>query len=83
MFGNFGKHDVTPSDSALSELMMDYWTTFARTGSPNSAGRPVWPRYTRVADDNIVLTTPVHVQRGLYASVCDFWDAHPEAFNYA
>ncbi len=41
-----------PEDRKLSEEMMGYWTNFARTGDPNGAGLPEWPRYG--AGDEII-----------------------------
>ncbi|AGC43855.1 carboxylesterase [Myxococcus stipitatus DSM 14675] len=35
----------TPEQRALSDSMIRYWASFARTGSPNHAGAPEWPRY--------------------------------------
>jgi para-nitrobenzyl esterase len=32
-------------DFKLSEAMATYWTNFVKTGNPNSAGLPEWPRY--------------------------------------
>ena len=34
-----------PEDWKLSEAMMTYWTNFAKTGDPNGAGVPEWPKY--------------------------------------
>jgi para-nitrobenzyl esterase len=39
-----------PEDWKLSEQMMDYWTNFAKTGDPNGAGLPEWPRYDKTGE---------------------------------
>ena len=33
------------ADRSFSNLLMSYWTNFARQGSPNGAGLPAWPAY--------------------------------------
>ena len=38
------------SDRDLSEIMLSYWTNFAKTGNPNSDGLPKWAPYTGSGD---------------------------------
>jgi para-nitrobenzyl esterase len=45
--GGFGPPPPLPTaqDQAVSRMAQSYWVNFARTGDPNSAGLPAWPRY--------------------------------------
>jgi para-nitrobenzyl esterase len=54
VFGHVGKDAVLPpnwplpegpQENALSDAMMAYWTSFARTGVPNAKGQPDWPAF--------------------------------------
>ena len=35
----------TPEDYAVARMAQSYWVNFARTGDPNGAGLPSWPRH--------------------------------------
>jgi para-nitrobenzyl esterase len=53
-FGHVGKGAVLPpnwplpdgpKETAFSDAMIAYWTSFARTGVPTAPGQPDWPTY--------------------------------------
>ncbi len=35
----------TPEDQAVARMAHSYWVNFAKTGDPNGAGLPAWPRH--------------------------------------
>ncbi len=45
--GGFGPPPppATDEDRAVSKMAQGYWVNFARTGNPNGADLPTWPRY--------------------------------------
>ncbi|MFG2007103.1 carboxylesterase/lipase family protein [Spirillospora sp. NPDC048911] len=42
----FELFDLNAAQKRLSDQMVTYWTTFARTGNPNAPGLPRWPAFT-------------------------------------
>jgi para-nitrobenzyl esterase len=42
---NWPKIPATPQETSLSEAMVGYWTSFARTGKPQAANQPDWRAY--------------------------------------
>lgn len=47
MFGTLGRcwRPMTDGDRKLSQIMLDFWTNFAKTGNPNGAELPAWETY--------------------------------------
>lgn len=61
VFGNlsstgFSAADYDDDDRRLAELMMSYWTNFAKQGDPNGSGLPEWPRFTNADKEYLRLT---------------------------
>jgi para-nitrobenzyl esterase len=52
----------TPKDRALAATMSTYWTNFARSGDPNGAGLPLWPRYRASGDKLMSLGETIESQ---------------------
>ncbi|HZV74972.1 MAG TPA: carboxylesterase family protein [Conexibacter sp.] len=72
-------------DRALSQTVIDYWTGFARTGSPNlpdGSARPHWPSYQDGSNSRLLsLSTPVTTASGAAFNAdhhCDVWNAPSE-----
>jgi para-nitrobenzyl esterase len=65
------------AQTRLSNAMIDYWTTFARTGQPSSFGAPFWARFQadHETTQSLVPTTP-QPETGFAADHrCAFWDS--------
>jgi para-nitrobenzyl esterase len=63
------KVPASPREDALSDAMIDYWTSFARTGSPRAANAPDWPAYGSAGAYLHFTDTPhpeTHLMPGMY-----------------
>ena len=77
-FGNFVRPFaavVTDADRELSATMMNAWVQFIRTGDPNVAGLPSWPRYARASDQHMDFGDEIRIGSRLHAASLDAFDA--------
>jgi para-nitrobenzyl esterase len=67
--------EYTDMDRALSSAMQAYWTSFAKTGDPNTEGFPAWPRFENGRRDYLRLgrTGDLSVQQNERAPYCDLY----------
>ncbi len=71
---------LSDGQRALSDRMVGYWTNFARTGNPNSAGAPLWPalRASSPHAPSVQSLAPgpggIHPVDASSAHACSFWD---------
>ncbi|MGZ6175143.1 MAG: carboxylesterase/lipase family protein [Candidatus Binataceae bacterium] len=69
--------NFTPEQQQLSESMISYWTRFAAIGNPNSAGQPVWARYSSATDEFQSLVPPTPTVEATFDSehfCSSFWN---------
>jgi para-nitrobenzyl esterase len=66
------KVPATQAESALSAAMIEYWTSFARSGEPRATGQPQWPAYGETRAYMAFADTPradTHLMPGMYELV--------------
>jgi para-nitrobenzyl esterase len=69
-----GFPELSTAQGKLSDAMVGYWTSFARTGNPNSQGAPLWPPYG-TSDQFQSLNEPSPAAASGFAAdhKCAFW----------
>lgn len=79
-------HPLNAAQERLSDQMVLYWSTFARTGDPNNLSDPRWLPYATAKDDvNVLIEPKPHMSYGYGSQTypnnmrndCEFWDKIP------
>jgi para-nitrobenzyl esterase len=66
----FGKVE----DDPVSEAIQQYWTNFAKSGDPNGAGLPQWPKFESAARGYIEFTVKGPIAgKSLRRPFCDLY----------
>jgi para-nitrobenzyl esterase len=74
VFGYMRDQAQDPTLSTLSAQMQQYWTNFAKTGNPNGAGLPEWPRFDGAARKYLELSsTGPQTKADLRGAVCPLY----------
>lgn len=80
VFGTFGARNSLPAgiftevDHALSDSIERYWTNFAKTGNPNDATLPSWPKFEPGSRAYIEFTdSGPSAREGLRRAFCDLY----------
>jgi para-nitrobenzyl esterase len=64
-----------PADESTQQVMLSYWTNFAKTGNPNGSGLANWPQFQAANDCYMeIKAVPSGTQCGLRTAQSDLWD---------
>ena len=74
LFGIVDSAAFPPQERNMARLFADYWTAFAKLGSPSPEGLPDWPAYEKEAAYSMVLDSEPYPQKGLNQGTFIFWD---------
>ncbi len=85
VFGNYGDPPMSllytggqeKKAAQLSEIMIGYWTDFAKTGNPTGPGLPDWKPYAGAAGARLILDLPVGSNKEQMLEKCDYWAKQP------
>jgi carboxylesterase type B len=71
-------HPNSPQEDKLSDLIIGYWSNFARTGNPNGEGLPKWDPFDAKTRSVFVIGDDKQTSQvgGMvsYADACAMWD---------
>jgi len=54
---------ATPKDLSIIAMMQTYWTSFAKTGSPNDASSPQWSATSFAAPQTLLVDDSTHAEK--------------------
>jgi para-nitrobenzyl esterase len=77
VFGNFVPPEFIgagPEVAALSALVMQAWSNFARTGNPSQEG-VAWPAYETTRRDTLIIDQPMRLAADPNRPTREFWGA--------
>ena len=72
-FGLFFNDDMAKRGQPLSKIMQAYWLNFAKTGDPNAADLPQWPRFDPTNPKVHILDKNIRDEPLRQANTCAFW----------
>jgi para-nitrobenzyl esterase len=74
LFGFGPTVQLSDADVKISEQAQAYWANFARTGNPNAAGLPVWPKVTVKGQEYLAFTDQGAVAKaGVRRAFCEIF----------
>jgi para-nitrobenzyl esterase len=65
-----------PEDRALSNAMIEYWSSFAKSGTPRASGQPAWPAFDKAGGPVMLLGDTVRVAPEPHRDRYEAFDAY-------